>query len=51
MLDAYGWTEIRSTCEFLLEYEADEEDDEPRLRKGGREGSPGATAGRTKPAM
>src|SRR5436190_1496579 len=27
VLDAYGWTDLRPTCEFLLDYE-DEEDDE-----------------------
>jgi hypothetical protein len=26
VLDAYGWTDIRPTCEFLLDYEIDEED-------------------------
>ncbi len=28
MLDAYGWTDIRPACEFLLDYEEDEEDDD-----------------------
>jgi hypothetical protein len=28
VLDAYGWTDIQPTCEFILDYE-DEEDDEP----------------------
>ncbi len=28
VLDAYGWTDIRTTCEFILDYE-DEEDGEP----------------------
>jgi len=28
VLDAYGWTNIQPTCEFILDYE-DEEDDEP----------------------
>ncbi len=28
VLDAYGWTELKPTCEFLLDYE-DEEDQEP----------------------
>ena len=35
VLDAYGWTDIQPTCEFLLDYE-DEEDEEnsgPRRRK------------------
>lgn len=26
VLDAYGWTDIRAECEFLLDYEIDEED-------------------------
>jgi len=28
VLDAYGWTDIQPRCEFILDYE-DEEDDEP----------------------
>ena len=28
VLDAYGWTDLKPTCEFLLDYE-DEEDQEP----------------------
>jgi hypothetical protein len=28
-LDAYGWTDLKPTCEFLLDYE--EEDDEDEL--------------------
>ena len=34
VLDAYGWTDIQPTCEFLLDYE-DEEDEEngPRRKK------------------
>ena len=28
VLDAYGWTDIQPTCEFILDYE-DEDDDEP----------------------
>jgi len=27
VLDAYGWTDLVSTCEFLLDYEEDEEDE------------------------
>ena len=27
VLDAYGWTDLKPTCEFLLDYEEDEEDD------------------------
>ncbi len=31
-LDAYGWTDIRPTCEFLLDYEDEDEEEE----EGGR---------------
>jgi hypothetical protein len=27
VLDAYGWTDIQPTCEFLLDYEEDDEDE------------------------
>jgi hypothetical protein len=27
VLDAYGWTDVRPTCEFLLDYEEDDEDE------------------------
>ena len=33
VLDAYDWTDLKPTCEFLLDYEEDEEDDE---ETGGR---------------
>ena len=35
VLDAYGWTDVRPTCRFLLDHEADEgeEDAEPGKRK------------------
>jgi hypothetical protein len=36
ILDAYGWTDIRPTCKFLLDYEDDEDVDDdgrPRQRK------------------
>jgi hypothetical protein len=29
VLDAYGWTDLQPTCEFLLDYEDDESDDGP----------------------
>lgn len=32
VLDAYGWTDIEPTCEFLLEYEDDEEDSSRRRK-------------------
>jgi hypothetical protein len=28
ILDAYGWTDLKPTCEFLLDYEEDEDEDE-----------------------
>ena len=28
VLDAYGWTDLKPTCEFLLDYEEDEDEDE-----------------------
>jgi hypothetical protein len=28
VLDAYGWTDLKPTCEFLLDYEEDDEDEE-----------------------
>ena len=35
VLDAYGWTDLRPTCEFLLDYEeeADGDDDDGKRRK------------------
>jgi hypothetical protein len=33
VLDAYGWTDLKPTCEFLLDYEEDEDDEEA----GGRQ--------------
>jgi hypothetical protein len=30
VLDAYGWTDLKPTCEFLLDYEDDEDEDEPQ---------------------
>ncbi len=32
VLDAYGWAELKPTCEFLRDYEEDEDEDE----SGGR---------------
>jgi hypothetical protein len=34
VLDAYGWTDLKPTCEFLLDYEG--EDDEEDEAEGGR---------------
>src|SRR5262249_5803508 len=28
VLDAYGWTDLKPTCEFLLDYEDEEDEDE-----------------------
>ena len=33
VLDAYGWTDIETTCEFLLDYDIDEEEWSSRRRK------------------
>ena len=48
VLDAYGWTDLKPTCEFLLDYE-DEEDQEPATRNSqpAAGASPGVTAGPT----
>ena len=41
VLDAYGWTDIQPTCEFLLDYENDE-DENSRRRKPWRHRWPDA---------
>jgi len=33
ILEAYGWTDIPTTCDFFLDYEIDEEDWSPRRKK------------------
>ena len=33
VLDAYGWTDLQPTCEFLLDYEEDDDEENP----GGRQ--------------
>ncbi len=33
VLDAYGWTDIPTDCDFLLDYEIDEETWSPRKKK------------------
>jgi hypothetical protein len=33
VLDAYGWTDIPTRCEFLLDYEEDEDDQTSRRKK------------------
>ena len=35
VLDAYGWTDLRPRCEFLLDYEEDEDADTPPAHAGG----------------
>ena len=49
VLDAYGWTDLKPTCEFLLDYEEDEDEDENR-RQPAAARSPGVTAGPTNSA-
>ena len=48
VLDAYGWTDLKPTCEFILDYE-EEEDDDLASRAGKR--SHGATDGPMNSAM
>lgn len=33
VLDTYGWTDLKPTCEFLLDYEEDEDEEEPTGRQ------------------
>jgi hypothetical protein len=33
VLDAYGWKDLKPTCEFLLDYEEDDEDEEVNGRR------------------
>ena len=33
VLDAYGWTDLQPTCEFLLDYEEDEDEEESGARQ------------------
>jgi hypothetical protein len=44
VLDAYGWSDLAPTCEFLLDYEEDDEDGEGTTPDRAR--SADATAGR-----
>ena len=41
VLDAYGWTDIPTECEFLLDYEIDEDTWNPRKKKPYRYRWPG----------
>ena len=41
VLDAYGWTDLKPTCEFLLDYEEDEDETSPEAAAAR---SPGAAA-------
>ena len=36
VLDAYGWTDLKPTCEFLLDYEEDEDEDDAPSKGRGR---------------
>ena len=50
VLDAYGWTDLKPTCEFLLDYEDDEDQELATSNQElptRRSASPGATAGPT----
>ena len=52
VLDAYGWTDLKPTCEFLLDYEDEDDEDEVETdRPAGRARSLGVTAGPTSSAM
>ena len=33
VLDAYGWTDISTACQFILDYEVEEQEDRPLRRK------------------
>jgi len=33
VLDAYGWTDLKPTCEFLLDYEEEDDEDEAGGKK------------------
>jgi len=48
VLDAYGWTDIQPTSEFLLDYDDEEDEEESVARVVER--SRGATAGPTRSA-
>ncbi len=50
VLDAYGWTDIPTACEFLLDYEEAEDDDSPEAPTRRRK-NPGATVGPTTSGM
>ena len=49
VLDAYGWTDIPPTCEFILDHDEDADEDENSRRARSARRSPGATAGPTNP--
>ena len=36
VLDAYGWTDLKPTCEFLLDYEDEDDEDEGETGSTGR---------------
>ncbi len=37
VLDAYGWTDLKPTCEFLLDYEEEEDEDDERVTQRPRQ--------------
>jgi hypothetical protein len=40
VLDAYGWTDLKPTCEFLLDYEEDEDDEDEAVGKKSKKKKP-----------
>jgi len=40
VLDAYGWTDLKPTCEFLLDYQEDEDDEDEAGRKKSKKKKP-----------
>ena len=48
VLNAYGWTDIQTTCDFLLDYEDEEDEGIARLAERKNRGG---IAGPTKSAM
>ena len=50
VLDAYGWTDLQPTCEFLLDYEDEDDEEATATAAPGDRRSRGATAGPTSSA-
>ena len=40
VLDAYGWTDLKPTCEFLLDYEEDEDEEDETVGKKSKKKKP-----------